>query len=270
MVTRYPVVSGMFYYGDPLHLKRHLEELFSGTKPGNCTCVISPHAGYEYSGKTAAHAIASLKRGKKFIILGPNHTGMGTEFSVMSSGKWRTPLGDCVIDQELAGRLTSCRFLEEDFLAHEREHSIEVQLPLLQHRFHELRFVPITIMALGYSAGFLKKCDMLGEAVAKVMKRDKNIRVVVSSDFSHYIPEEEARVKDDMVIQMIRELDPGGFFRTLAEVNASVCGYAPIAVMIYIAKHLRLKSVRQIHYSTSGDVTRDISSVVTYAAIGFR
>ncbi len=89
--------------------------------------VVSPHAGYMYSGKTAAHAIASLRHAKRFIILGPNHTGLGSEFSIMGSGSWMTPLGDVRVDRELADKLRKLDFVEEDEHAHSREHSIEVQ-----------------------------------------------------------------------------------------------------------------------------------------------
>ncbi len=268
METRYPAVAGMFYFGDPGNLKKHLDKLFSGTKPGNYLGVVSPHAGYEYSGKTAALAIGSLKPGKKFIILGPNHTGFGGEFSMMSKGKWKTPLGDCEIDSNLAKELKSCKVLEDDAFAHEREHSIEVQLPFLQHIFKKFQFVPITIMGMGYSEDFLKRCEALGKTIAKVMK-DKEIRVIASSDFSHYVSAEEAKEKDNKAMEKIKKLDTAGFFETLRETNASVCGYAPIVVLLFTARELGLKKVDMIDYTTSGDKTGDMSSVVTYSAIGF-
>lgn len=269
METRYPAVAGMFYFGDSGNLKKQLDKLFSDSKPGNYTCVVSPHAGYEYSGRTAALAIGSLKPGKKFIILGPNHTGMGSEFSVMSRGKWITPLGDCSIDSSLANELKSCKILEEDTFAHEREHSIEVQLPFLQHKFPRFQFVPITIMGMGYSDEFLKRCEVLGKAIAKAMKADPDIRMIASSDFSHYLPAESAKEKDEKATERIKKLDPGGFFETLRETDASVCGYAPIAVLLFTARELGLKKVNIIDYTTSGEKTGDMRSVVSYSAIGF-
>jgi AmmeMemoRadiSam system protein B len=269
METRHPAVAGMFYYGDADNLKKQLDKLFSDSRPGNYLCVVSPHAGYEYSGRTAALAIGSLKPGKRFIILGPNHTGMGSEFSVMSRGKWRTPLGDCEIDSKLAKELKSCNLLEDDDFAHEREHSIEVQLPFLQHRLKRFEFVPITIMGMGYSDEFLKRCEILGKAIAKAMKADPDIRVIASSDFSHYIPAETAKEKDEKAMERIRKLNPTGFFETLRETDASVCGYAPIAVLLFAARELGLKKVDMIDYTTSGEKTGDMRSVVTYSAIGF-
>ena len=136
MQTREPVVAGMFYHMDPDSLREQLSSFFSAvkTKP-EYRFVISPHAGYEYSGMTAAFAVASLMPAKRFLILGPNHSGRGAEFSVMGEGLWKTPLGDCRIDSELAKELKKIKFLEEDALAHKSEHSIEVQLPFLQYRF---------------------------------------------------------------------------------------------------------------------------------------
>lgn len=269
METRYPAVAGMFYYSDPVSLGRHLENLFSGTRKDDYLCVVSPHAGYEYSGKTAASAINSMRPGKRFIILGPNHTGFGSEFSVMSRGSWRTPLGDCRIDPKLAGELMKCRILEEDLYAHEREHSIEVQLPFLQHRFKRFTFVPITIMGMGYSDEFLRRCEILGNAIAKAIKSGPDVRVIASSDFSHYVSAKSAKEKDEKAMKSIMELDAGGFFRTLRDIDASVCGYAPIAVLLTAAKSLGLERVKLIDYTTSGERTGDTRSVVSYSAIGF-
>lgn len=269
METRYPAVAGMFYQGDAWQLKKQVEELFSGVKPADNVCVVSPHAGYEYSGKTAARAIGSLKPAKRFIILGPNHTGMGAEFSIMTKGKWRTPLGDCDIDSALSKQLMECELLEDDFYAHEREHSIEVQLPLLQNRFPHSKFVPVTIMGTRYSDELLKECEELAKVIVKIMKND-DVRLIASSDFSHFIPAEDAKKKDEMAIEKMRNLDPEGFFEILDKTNASVCGYAPITVLLFVAKGLGLRDSRVMGYTTSGEKTGDMDSVVAYSAIGFK
>jgi AmmeMemoRadiSam system protein B len=271
-LTRQPAVAGMFYERTESALKSHLKELFSGTdkKEGKSRIVVSPHAGYVYSGKTAAHAIASLREADKFIVLGPNHTGMGMEFSIMDSGSWETPLGKCDIDAKLAGKLKSggsCSFIRDDELSHMQEHSIEVQLPFLQHRFGKFTFVPVCIMNLSYSDEFLSKCEALGKAIAKIM-RTESVGLVASSDFSHYLPQDVADMKDEAVAGRILKLDLKGFFRELEEVDASVCGYGPIAVAMAAAKELGLKA-KLIHKSSSGDETGDYNAVVAYYAIGF-
>lgn len=269
METRKPVVSGMFYYHEPKNLKDQLSRFFEKTKTGGCLGVVSPHAGYEYSGQTAAHAINSLKPAKRFLILGPNHSGLGSEFSMMSNCDWETPLGVAKIDNDLAKELKKCKILEEDDLAHMNEHSIEVQLPFLQFRFgSDFRFVPISIMNTDYSKEFLQNCDSLGSFIAKIIKSG-DVRVIASSDFSHYLPHKIAKEKDDKAIEKIKNLDLAGFFKTLDDVNASVCGYGPIVILMSIAKNLGLKKVDLIHRSSSGDSTRSFSSVVMYNAIGF-
>lgn len=267
--TRRPAVSGAFYERDRVLLSESLKELFSKAKKGGSRrIVISPHAGYIYSGRTAASAISSLKKAGKFIVLGPNHTGLGAPFSIMARGSWETPLGKCPVDGGMARKLkSSCPFLEADEFAHMTEHSIEVQLPFMQHRFGKFRMIPICIMNTEYSRTFGRKCEMLGEAIAGIMK-DGDVSVVASSDFSHYVRQEVADMKDEAAIERIMSLDIPGFFRELEDMDASVCGFGPIAVVMAAARKLGMKA-GIIDRSSSGDSTGDYGSVVAYYAIGF-
>lgn len=266
--VRSPVVAGMFYPLDRHSLEMQIRGFFSDIEiEPVCKGIISPHAGYMYSGKIAAFAISSLKESKKFIILGPNHTGLGVEFSIMPEGVWKLPLDNCFIDKRLASEIKKCKIIEEGSLAHLEEHSIEVQLPFLKYRFKNFTFVPITIMNIDYSDEFLNKCITLGEEISTIMKND-DVCVIASSDFSHYLPIDTAKEKDGKAIEMIKSLNVKNFFKTLEETNASICGYGPIAVLMVIAKNLGLK-VKVIKSSSSGDVTGDFTSVVTYYAIGF-
>jgi AmmeMemoRadiSam system protein B len=269
MELRNPIVSGMFYPREKDKLSSQLSGFFSeaGTQE-KYRIVVSPHAGYVYSGLGAASAIGSLKPAKTFIVLGPNHTGMGQEFSIMSQGVWKTPLGDVPVDMMTALSLKKSGFLEEDDWAHSSEHSIEVQLPFLQHRFGRLSFVPVCMMNSDYSKDFLEKCDKLGEIIGLLML-EKDIGLVASSDFSHYIPARSAKKFDSEAIARISSLDGKGFFDTLKKNRATVCGYGPIAVAMSAARTLGLAKGELIRYTNSGDVTRDYSSVVAYAAIGF-
>ena len=269
MDVRNAIVSGMFYPSDKGKLSSQLSSLFSQANVSEkYRIVVSPHAGYVYSGLGAACAIGSLKPADTFIILGPNHTGMGQEFSIMSQGIWKTPLGDAAIDMLTATALKKSEIPEEDDWAHSSEHSIEVQLPFLQHRFGKFSFVPVCIMGEGYSQDFLSKCERLGQVIGLLMK-EKEICVVASSDFSHYIPAGSAKKFDMQAIEKITNLDTKGFFQTLQKNRATVCGYGPIAVAMAAARTLGLKSGELIKYMNSGDVTKDYSSVVAYAAIGF-
>jgi len=270
MQERYPAVAGTFYENGMQALKSHLDHMFSNLDvKGNCPIVISPHAGYAYSGRTAAFAISSLKKASKFIILGPNHTGLGQEFSLMSEGMWLTPMGGCRIDKEIAGKLESLDFVSDDIMAHDQEHSIEVQLPLLQHRFgDDFTFVPVCIMNTTYSDGFLKQCRELGRKIANIMRNDPDVAVIASSDFSHYLPVKEADEKDGAALERIEALDVKGFFEILEKTDASVCGFGPIATVMEAATQNRLKP-RIIHKSSSGDASGDFRSVVAYYSIGF-
>ena len=270
--TRNPAVAGTFYDFDKQGLEETLDNLFSEIPKGpEYQAVISPHAGYTYSGRTAARAISSLKSSKSFIILGPNHTGTGKEFSLMSSGSWKTPLGPVRIDPALAKALLDCGLPEDDELAHAREHSIEVQLPFLQQRFgQEITFVPLSIMGFGFNAPFLEHCQKLGACLARLIKKNPNTRIVASSDFSHYISWDAAKEKDKQAIDAIQDLDLERFFRVLRETRSSMCGYAPVAVLMAAAGELGWKTVDVLEYTSSGDVTGDTSQVVAYAAIGFR
>ena len=167
--------------------------------------------------------------------------------------------------------MEQCGFLKENMDAHAVEHSIEVQLPFLQHKFggkgKGFDFVPVSIMNTDYSEGFMHDCEKLGKAIAMMAKKHK-IGIVASSDFSHYVPKEEASGLDGKAMKKILKLDVSGFFRTLDLISASVCGYGPIAVLMSAARALGLKG-RLLHSSTSGDVTGDDRLVVAYHAIGF-
>lgn len=265
---RDPVVAGTFYPLDPVHLRGQLNSLFSGIKTGQkCLGAVSPHAGYEYSGRTAAFAISSLRPAKTFIVLGPNHHGSGSRFSITGSGTWRTPLGKVAVNPDISRELMKSGTLQEDSTAHLQEHSIEVQLPLLQHRFKDFDFVPVCIRNTDYSDEFLGECKALGAAIAGTIK-GKEAGVIASSDFSHYLPAGVAEEKDSRALKKILALDTKGFFRVLEENQASVCGYGPIAVLMETARKLGLKA-GMINKSNSGDSTGDYNSVVAYYAVGF-
>jgi AmmeMemoRadiSam system protein B len=282
--ARRPVVAGMFYDSDSDKLKKQLSGFFRKVKASSsCIGVVSPHAGFVYSGQTAAWAVASLKAAKTFVVLGPNHNTLGEQFSCLSSGAWETPLGKVSVNKGVARRLMEqCPFLAEDAAAHAMEHSIEVQLPFLQHKFGGqpgsgsgagFDFVPISIMNMDYSDGFLQSCEKLGKAIGMLARskpkgKAASIGIVASSDFSHYLPKKVADKKDGKAVERILKLDTKGLFKTLDSVDASVCGYGPITVLMSAARALGLKA-RLLHKSTSGDFIGDNKSIVAYYAIGF-
>ena len=189
---RAPAVSGQFYPRNKNDLDREISRCFDGVQAGEKPVLgaVVPHAGYIYSGNTAAHVYSMLPEADTFVLLGPNHTGYGSPVSV-SSEKWSTPLGEVDSDIEFIKALPR-RIIDTDETAHKYEHSIEVQLPFLQHRFRDFKIVPIC-MGMQDEETALDVGMELAEAVRKV---NKKIVIIASSDFSHYKPDKVAREDD--------------------------------------------------------------------------
>lgn len=267
-MDREAVAAGSFYDWDRENLSGSLKELSGGVSDRGFLACISPHAGYVYSGRIAAKTIGSMKPGKRFIVLGPNHTGIGANFAVYSSGSWETPLGRVPIDHELAESLLSFEHSESDEVAHRQEHSIEVILPFLQHFFGQVSFVPVSILSYGYGDSFIRKLDSLGKTIADILKKNRDVRLIVSSDFSHYVSADSAKKRDMKAIEAIKRLDARALFRELSQ-SGSVCGYAPIAVLLSAARELGWKA-ELLDYTNSGEATGETNEVVAYAGIGFK
>lgn len=275
MIIRPPIVAGSFYELGKDVLKKQIEGCFKhklgpkGTKTQKILAAVVPHAGYDYSGPVAAWVYSVLEPAN-YIILGPNHAGIGSDFAISKKGLWKTPLGDVAIDQDVAEKLSeSCKLIEYDILAHEREHSIEVQLPFLQYKFgSDFKFVPICIRNEFADQMFLDSCKVVGKVIANLIKKRKEKWVVLaSSDFSHYIPQEIARETDRSLIKSIEKLNENEFYSKLSLKNATVCGYGPIIVGMVAAKELGAKKGKLLKYATSGDITEEFNSVVGYASI---
>jgi hypothetical protein len=272
---RRPVASGNFYSSDAEMLKKQMAECFShklgprGFKRQNFIAAVVPHAGYIYSGPVAAWVYSRIEKAN-YIIIGPNHTGMGERFAVMKNGLWKTPLGEIAILEEIADKIVKgSNVLSQDVIAHQNEHSIEVQLPFLQYRHgNEFGFVPITILNEFADDLLLDNCKSIGKTIAEIIKRQKEKFIILaSSDFSHYVPQKMAKEVDLSLIREIKKLNEKKFFQKIVENNASACGFGPIATAIVAAKELGAKRAELLKYATSGDVTGDTKSVVGYASI---
>ncbi len=262
---RYPAVAGSFYPRRPDELLRDLHSYIaeSSDKIKALGCVV-PHAGYMYSGHVAGAVYARLQLPRRFIILCPNHTGLGQPVAIMSQGRWLTPLGEVPIDTELASALQkNCSLLAEDTDAHRREHALEVQLPFLQSLLPEFTFVPITV-----GTGRYEPLHQVGEAVANALKeRSDDVLVIASSDMNHYENDAATRTKDAKAIERILALDPEGLFRVIRDENVTMCGYGPAIVMLTAALARRASTALLAKYATSGDVSGDFDRVVGYAGI---
>lgn len=265
MIIRRASVAGQFYQGSKAGLEKELSTLIDKDAPKkDCLGAVSPHAGYIYSGMVAGEVLSRIKFKDSFVILGPNHTGIGSPFAIVTSGHWQMPMGDVEIDTDLAKAiLKNSRYIKEDPSAHVYEHSIEVQLPFLQFVKSDFKFVPIII-----SSSDLETFRKIGKELADAIKRsNKEIVIIASSDMTHYESHESAKNKDKRAIDAILKLDEEKLMNEIQKWDITMCGFAPTIVMLSALKSLGAKKAELIDYKTSGDTSGDYSSVVGYAGI---
>jgi len=264
-MLRNAVVAGQFYPGQRESLLKSVTTLMpSATEQEEAIAVMSPHAGYIYSGKVAGQTFAGVKIPAEVIILGPNHHGRGHVAAVYASGAWETPLGETLIASQLADRiLTECPMAAEDTLAHRFEHSLEVQLPFIQMKAPETSIVPICLSRMP-----LDRLLELGNGLARAgLSRPERPLIVASTDMTHYESGKQAKEKDFMALQKVLAMDPAGLYEVVFERGISMCGVLPTVVMLQAAKMLGAEKAELILYSNSGDVTGDQSEVVGYAGV---
>jgi len=266
-VLRPPAVAGRFYPNDPIELLRQITSFTSVASelpPRKAVACIVPHAGYRYSGAVAGAVYAHIKLPERIVLVGPRHFPHGKAQAILSEGAWQTPLGRAEIDTELAGELASaCPFLREDEEAHQREHSLEVQLPFLQHLSNGFRFVPILLGPTDYNL-----LEALGRAIADVVRRQPDpVLVIASSDMNHYEPDEITRRKDAQALEAVLALDPRRLFDIVRREGITMCGYGAAVSMLMAARLLGAKRAILERYGTSADVNGDRDEVVGYAGV---
>lgn len=266
-MVRRPAVAGQFYPSNPKELEKMVTGFLTDVPKEKARGVISPHAGYIYSGHVAGALFSSVEVPDNIILIGPNHTGFGETVSVMESGSWEIPLGRVLINEELAGHVTrSSRVYAPDAAAHLKEHSLEVQLPFLYLLNRHVTIVPITVMHMG-----LNGCLEAGRALAGAVKSyGKEVLIVVSSDMNHYEPDKRTRDKDKLAIEKAIELDAKGLLEVTASKDITMCGVVPAAIAITALKELGARNARVVKYATSGETSEDFSRVVGYAGIVFK
>lgn len=279
LAMRSPVVAGSFYSGTASALEAQVRSCFRhplgpgdpGAPPSEpapaILGLVSPHAGYAYSGHVAAFGYYHLARQRLpevVVLLGPNHTGSGAAVAVSREDQWRTPLGDLEVDAAVAEKIISstpvARF---DDAAHRREHSIEVQLPFLQYvsKGTAVRIVPIAMLRQDQATS-----RALGTAIAAAID-GKNAVVIASSDFTHYEPARHAAAKDEMVLDAIIGLDANGVGERVARHNITMCGPGPVMAMLVATRLMGATSASLLKYGNSGDITGDDAQVVGYASL---
>ncbi len=267
-MLRKAAVAGRFYPAGKEEITRFISNAVDkGVTPYEAVGAVLPHAGYMFSGEVAVATASRIKLTPTVVVIGPNHTGIGRPFAIMTQGSWQTPLGEVPVDSGLAKHILNLsRYLEEDSVAHQHEHSIEVQLPILQYFKPDIKFVPISLAGAGLTA-----YNEIGWAIAKAVRSSQEpVVIIASSDMTHYEPHDAAKKKDLSVVDAILEMDEVEMLKAVREHNVSMCGSGPVACLIRSARELGAGEAELVQYRTSGDAIGDYSSVVGYAGIIIR
>jgi MEMO1 family protein len=199
-----------------------------------------------------------------YIVLGPNHFGRGAPLALMETGSWLTPLGQVALNPVLAKVVRqACPAIVEDAAAHAGEHSLEVQVPFLQHRGPWFTLLPIAV-----GVGDYETLEALGHAVSQAAQSSSElVLIIASSDLNHYEPDDVTRVKDGKAIDRILDLDPRGLYETVLRERISMCGFGPAVATLVAANDLGARRAELIKYATSADAGGPRDSVVGYAGI---
>lgn len=286
MTLRRPAVAGSFYPAGEAELREAVEASYlhrlgpgrlpSPTAPGPvpelkaCVC---PHAGYAYSGPIAAHSfldVSQLQTPGLVVVVGPNHYGLGSGVATYGEGEWETPLGKVHVDHEASRRIVELTGLVDiDPEAHRREHSIEVQLPFLQHLYGKA----FTLLPISLAFQHKSVARDLGKGLAELLKEKAEAGVgavlIASSDLTHYEPGAQAKEKDTALLKHVERLDLDAFYSTLERRVVTACGYGAIATVMEACRLVGYGKGKVNAYATSGDVTGENGAVVGYPSVSF-
>lgn len=262
-MRREAVVKGYFYPSskDKI-LKMFGEWSLPSEDKNNSFIAIVPHAGYVYSGEIAFKTLSQMALKKRIILMGPNHTGFGQRVSIYPKGSWETPFGDIEIDGDLVNELVGAGF-KTDTLAHMKEHSLEVIVPMVKYLKNDCKIVPITISYLRYD-----ECEIVAEKMFEVISRyAEEINILISSDFNHFEDENTTHKKDELAIRAILDLDPKGLYDVVRDNDISMCGVIPATIGLLLSKKMGVSDAKLLMHRTSGAVSGDYDRVVGYAGI---
>jgi hypothetical protein len=268
MPLRRAAVAGSWYPGDAPSLAAEVQGFLDAVPdievPGRLLALISPHAGLRYSGPVAAHGYALLRgqSGLTAFVVGPSHHAAFNGVSVFAHGAFETPLGTLPVDEVAARALVDADPRIRDFASpHRDEHSLEMQLPFLQHVVPGLRLVPVLM-----GSQSREEVDVLARALARVLPGRDGV-MVASSDLSHYHPGPVAREMDSHVLADIARFDPEGLMDRLETVPGHACGGGPVVAVMKAARALGADRAIVMRYGDSGDAgVRDKRRVVGYVS----
>jgi len=263
---RVPAVAGKFYPANRNELEKSIKNhlISPSKKKQKAIGVVSPHAGFMYSGDDAGAEYSQVEIPDTVFIIGPNHTGRGENISIMTEGNWVMPMGDVCLDEELAQLICEeTPIAISNSLAHEGEHSLETQLPFLQYFKNNVKIVPICLKKINYS-----QCKNLSNAIVKSVEQiKKSVLIVASSDMTHFESHDVATMKDKKALTKIENRDPLGLHEIVQQEKISMCGVNPVTIMLLCAEKLGAKRAELIKYMTSGETNGDKAHVVGYAGV---
>jgi AmmeMemoRadiSam system protein B len=267
-MLRLPAVAGSFYPSQPEELNK-LVRRFSAPEEGvervRAKACLTPHAGYVYSGAVAGAVFARLELPRRFVILGVRHRPRGERATILTSGAWRTPLGNAAVDAELGEKLSAaCPLLREDEIAHSEEHSLEVQIPFLQALAPGFTFVPVALGSLCF-----EELEEIGAGLGKTLAEERDVLLLTTSDLNHYEDEATTLKKDGRAIERMLAMDARGLFETCRDAEISMCGLGPAVAMLTALRGMGAQHAELVRHATSADITGDKSTVVGYAGMIF-
>jgi AmmeMemoRadiSam system protein B len=280
--VRKPAVAGYFYPKDKEELTKTVDDFISNVKhkqiDGKILGLMSPHAGYLFSGQVAAYSYSQIKDTQydTVILLGPSHRVYLKGASVGNWGAYATPLGKVKVNKELVTSLLSIgepfHFVEQ---AHIMEHSVETQIPFLQRVLKNFDIVPIVMGPLSFI-----KCKKVSDALVKIAKK-RNVLFVASSDMSHFPDYSNANTVDRKTLALIEEGNPDSVFSSekkllkkgIPNLSTTLCGLSSVVTVMMTVKQLGGNAVTILHYANSGDISihghRETRRVVGYGAVAF-
>ncbi|WP_018124573.1 AmmeMemoRadiSam system protein B [Desulfovibrio oxyclinae] len=266
-MNRQPCVAGRFYPGEPSALQAELDTYLDDggeRRQAPTRLAMVPHAGYMFSGPLCGKTLARARLAKTILMLGPNHTGMGTPMSLWDSGQWEFPGGAVAVETELAqSLLAEVDEFQSDTRAHLNEHSLEVVVPFLHRLNPDVRIIPVAIAEQDPEA-----LAEAGRQIASVLKNHhEDVSIVVSSDMSHFITEDQAARQDKLALDAALEIDPEALWQTVRTNRISMCGVMPMTLGLTAARRLGASSAVLTGYTSSATVTGDRQQVVGYAGI---
>lgn len=282
MLIRNPAVAGRFYTDDPENLRQELRGYLDKSADYLTECAgrpaigcMVPHAGYVFSGMVAGLTLGQIAVPAKVLVLAPSHTGYGPQLSLWPEGVWRTPLGDVPVDSKGVDFLVNYTdeagksgLFEKDTTAHLKDHAIEVVLPFLQAINPDIEIIPLCVRL--YNPDALRQAGLaLAALVKKYQKAGENLLLLTSSDMSHYLPHDEGKKQDRLALEKIQKLDPSGLFNVCAINKISMCGFAPMALMLFACNGLGATRCCLAAHTSSGITGQafgaSMDSVVGYA-----